>query len=173
MTPAPVDTVGVIGAGAVGQTVVATLLASGLPGRLLVASRVLDQAAALATDLDDMRHTTASPTRVEACEVRGLADSTAVIVAVRAAFTNTNTANVRMAGATANAPAIRALATSLRGYQGTVLVVTNPVDLMTRLFAETPAARACTASARTSTPPATGLPSPASSTSRPRPCAGT
>lgn len=30
-----------------------------------------------------------------------------------------------------------ALATALRGYAGTVLVVTNPVDVMTRLFAET------------------------------------
>ncbi|MBZ6260564.1 NAD(P)-binding domain-containing protein [Streptomyces olivaceus] len=136
MTPAPVDTVGVIGAGAVGQTVAATLLASNLPGRLLVVSRVLDQAAALAADLDDMRHTTASRARVEACEAEGLAHCTAVVVAVRATFTNTSTANVRMAGATANAPAIRTLATSLRGYQGTVLVVTNPVDLMTRLFAE-------------------------------------
>ncbi|MGW7131298.1 hypothetical protein ACWGIA_23590 [Streptomyces bobili] len=42
-----------------------------------------------------------------------------------------------MGGATANAPVVVALATALRGYAGTVLVVTNPVELMTRLFAET------------------------------------
>jgi len=42
---------------------------------------------------------------------------------------------IRMAGAQANAPAVRALAAQLRGYRGTVLMVTNPVDLMTRLLA--------------------------------------
>ncbi|MBL1101538.1 lactate/malate family dehydrogenase [Streptomyces coffeae] len=136
MTPAPVDTIGVVGAGAVGQTVAAALMVSGMTGRLLVASRLLDQAVALAADLDDMRETAASPVRPEACDVAGLVDCAAVVVAVRAAFTNTSTGNVRMGGAGSNAPVIRTLATSLRGYVGTVLVVTNPVDLMTRLFAE-------------------------------------
>jgi L-lactate dehydrogenase len=130
-------TIGVIGAGAVGQTVAAALVASRLPGRLLVASRLLDQAAALAADLDDMRQATHSPVRPAACDVAGLADCEAVVVAVRASFTNTNTSDVRMGGAAANAPVVHALATSLRGYAGTVLVVTNPVDLMSRLFAET------------------------------------
>ncbi|MFG3207949.1 NAD(P)-binding domain-containing protein [Streptomyces sp. NPDC048192] len=137
MTPAAVDTVGVIGAGAVGQTVAATLVASRLPERLLVASRLLDQAAALAADLDDMRQATNSPVRPAACDVADLADCAAVVVAVRASFTNTHTSDVRMGGAAANAPVVQALATSLRGYAGTVLVVTNPVDLMSRLFAET------------------------------------
>lgn len=41
MTPAEVDAVGVIGAGAVGHTVATTLVASALPGRLLIASRAL------------------------------------------------------------------------------------------------------------------------------------
>ncbi|EGX54734.1 lactate dehydrogenase [Streptomyces zinciresistens K42] len=136
MTPPPLEAVGVIGAGAVGQAVSTALVASAPPGRLLIASRVLDQAVALAADLGDMRHATASPVHPEACDVEGLADCTAVVVAVRTAFTNTHTADVRMAGAAANAPVIRALAACLHGYQGTVLVVTNPVDLMPRLFAE-------------------------------------
>ncbi|MFG2586390.1 lactate/malate family dehydrogenase [Streptomyces malaysiensis] len=135
--PAPVDRIGVVGAGAVGQTVAAALVVSGLAGRLLVASRLLDQAAALASDLEDMRQSSASPVRPEACEVAGLVDCAAVVVAVRAPFTNTSTDNVRMGGAAANAPVIRTLAASLSGYAGTVLMVTNPVDLMTRLFAET------------------------------------
>nr|BFD88494.1 hypothetical protein StreXyl84_78950 [Streptomyces sp. Xyl84] len=128
MTPAPV---GVIGAGAVGQTVAATL-----PGRLPVASRVLDQAVALAADLDDMRHATASwgadpslrrggPGRLHGRRRR------------RARRLHQHQPDVRMAGAAANAPAVRALATCLRGYRGTVLMVTNPVDVITRLFAET------------------------------------
>ncbi|WP_018544021.1 lactate/malate family dehydrogenase [Streptomyces sp. LaPpAH-108] len=136
MTSAAVDTIGVIGAGAVGQTVAATLVASHLPGRLLVASRFLHQAAALAADLEDMRQATASPVRPEACSVAGLADCAAIVVAARSSFTNTHTTDVRMGGAAANGLVVQALATTLRGYAGTVLVVTNPVDLMSRLFAE-------------------------------------
>lgn len=60
-----------------------------------------------------------------------------MIIAVRADFTNRNIRDVRLGGAHANAHLIRDLADALRGYAGVVLVVTNPVDLMTRLFAET------------------------------------
>lgn len=137
MPPQLVGSIGVVGAGAVGQTVAATVVASGLCHRLLVASRTVEQAAALAADLDDMRQTTGSPVHPEARSVADLIGCHAVVVAVRASFTNTHTTDVRMGGAVANAPVIRALATALRGYQGTVLVVTNPVDLMTRLLAET------------------------------------
>ncbi|WP_109006277.1 lactate/malate family dehydrogenase [Streptomyces rishiriensis] len=135
--PGPVGSVGVVGAGAVGQTVAATLVTSGICRRLLVASRTVEQAAALAADLDDMRQSVGSSVQPEARCVADLVGCHAVVVAVRAAFTNTRSADIRMGGAAANAPIIRALATALRGYQGTVLVVTNPVDLMTRLFAET------------------------------------
>ncbi|MEV5989398.1 NAD(P)-binding domain-containing protein [Streptomyces sp. NPDC052051] len=96
--------IGVIGAGAVGKTVAAPLVASALPGRLLVASRLLDQAHTLVSDLDAMRQATGSPVRPEACEVADLADCEAVVVAVRSAFTNTHTTDVRMGGATANTP---------------------------------------------------------------------
>ncbi|MGW5641183.1 NAD(P)-binding domain-containing protein, partial [Streptomyces sp. NPDC003832] len=95
MTPAAVNAVGVIGAGAVGQTVAATLVASSLSGRLLVASRLPDQAAALAADLDDMRQATGSPVRPEACAVADLFDCAAVVVAVRATFTNTQATDVQ------------------------------------------------------------------------------
>lgn len=128
--------VGVIGAGAVGQAVASALVASGLPSRLLLASRTLDQARALAADTDDMRAALGSPVRVIACAPADLAASHAVVVALRARFTNTHTQDVRMGGAAANAPAVRTLGRVLRGYPGTVLVVTNPVDLMTRLLAE-------------------------------------
>jgi L-lactate dehydrogenase len=133
----PVETVGVVGAGAVGQAITTALVACGLCARLLVVSRTPGQAAALAADLDDMRVSLASPTRPQAASVTALRDCAAVVVALRARFTNTRSANVRMAGARANAPAVAALGTHLRGYAGTVLVVTNPVDLMTRLLADT------------------------------------
>ncbi|WP_328933252.1 MULTISPECIES: lactate/malate family dehydrogenase [unclassified Streptomyces] len=138
MTPpvAPIGEVGVIGAGAVGQAVTGALVASGLCARLMVASRTTEQAAALVADLDDMRATIGSPVRPCTAPVTELVNCQALVVAVRSHFTNTRTTDVRMAGAQANAPVVQALGTALRGYTGTVLMVTNPVDLMTRLFAE-------------------------------------
>ncbi|MER6145184.1 NAD(P)-binding domain-containing protein [Streptomyces sparsogenes] len=134
--PARVGSVGVIGAGAVGQTITTALVASGFCRRLLVASRTLDQAA-LAADLEDMRQATGSPVQPSPHSAVDLAVCHAVVIAVRATFTDTRITDMRMGGAVANAPAIRALGKALRGYAGTVLVVTNPVDLMTRLFADT------------------------------------
>ncbi|MFB8777206.1 lactate/malate family dehydrogenase [Streptomyces broussonetiae] len=133
---ARVPAVGVIGTGAVGQTVSGAVVASGLCDRLLVASRTVEQAAALADDLGDMRAALGSPVRPAATEAGELRECDAVVVAVRARFTNTRTSDVRMGGAQANAPVIRSLAEQLVGYPGTVLVVTNPVDLLTRLWAE-------------------------------------
>ena len=133
---ARVPTVGVIGSGAVGQAVCGALVASGACDRLLVASRTTGQAAALADDLDDMRAALGSPVRPAVADVEELRACAAVVVAVRARFTNTRTSDVRMGGAQANGPVIRYLAGQLAGYPGTVLVVTNPVDLLTRLFAE-------------------------------------
>ncbi|MFB7272990.1 lactate dehydrogenase [Streptomyces sp. NPDC056244] len=128
--------IGIVGAGAVGQTVATSLITSALPERLLLVSRTAGQATALVTDLDDMRQATGSPVRSQACAIEDLAEGAAVVIAVRAPFTNTRQADVRMGGGRANAPVVRAVAGALRGFNGTVLVVTNPVDLMTRLFAE-------------------------------------
>lgn len=135
MTP-PLAVVGVVGAGAVGQAVTGALVASGLAGRLLVSSRTIEQAGALVADLDDMRMATASPTVPYACHARDLMDCEAVVIAARAQFTNTFATDIRMGGAKANAPVMRLVAGALYGYRGTVVVVTNPVDLMARLFAE-------------------------------------
>ncbi|MEU9066337.1 NAD(P)-binding domain-containing protein [Streptomyces sp. NPDC048109] len=133
---APMPSIGVIGAGAVGQAVGGALVASGLSRRLLVASRTVGQAEALADDLDDMRSTLGSPVRPCAAEVEDLRACAAVVVVVRARFANTRSADVRMGGIQANTPVVRDLAVRLADYTGTVLVVTNPVDLMTRWFAE-------------------------------------
>ncbi|WP_031511382.1 lactate/malate family dehydrogenase [Streptomyces megasporus] len=130
-------TVGVLGTGAVGQAVAGALVASGLCGELLIASRTHAQTEALAADLDDMRTALGSPARPRACRPADLTTCHAVVVAARAHFTNTHHRDVRMGGATANAPIIRRIGHQvLRGYPGVVLVVTNPVDLMTRLLAE-------------------------------------
>lgn len=96
--------IGVIGAGAVGQSIATTLMSSQLPGRLLIASRTLEQAEALAADLEDMRQATGASTRPQGCEVVRMHDCEALVIAARAAFTNTRRADIRMAGAAANAP---------------------------------------------------------------------
>ncbi|MFM9443537.1 lactate/malate family dehydrogenase [Streptomyces acidiscabies] len=129
-------TVGVIGCGAVGQAVGAALVVLGLCDRLLLVSRTAEQATALRDDLDDMRVACGSPVQPYAVRVNELRNCTAVVIAVRAQFTNSHSTDVRMGGAEANASLIRTLAVPLRGYAGTVLMVTNPVDLMTRLFAD-------------------------------------
>ncbi|TMU98200.1 NAD(P)-binding domain-containing protein [Streptomyces sp. DASNCL29] len=133
---APIGAVGVVGAGAVGQATAAALVTSGLAARLLVTSRTSSRAAALVADLDDMRTALRGATRPLTCHPADLMDCDAVVVALRASFTNTRAADVRMAGASANGALIAALAGKLRGYGGTVLMVTNPVDLMSRLFAD-------------------------------------
>ena len=138
---AAVPAVGVIGAGAVGQAVGAALVCAGLCDRLLITSRSTDQAEALADDLNDLRAASGSRVRAHAVPVAELRSCLAVVVAVRVRFTNTRDRDVRMGGLHANAPVLRALAEEFRGYPGTLLVVTNPVDLMTRLVAETSGAR--------------------------------
>ncbi|WP_329217988.1 NAD(P)-binding domain-containing protein [Streptomyces sp. NBC_01485] len=129
--------VGLIGTGAVGQGVGGALVASGLCTSLLVASRRPEQAAALSDDLADMQAAYGSPVRPYAAAVPEMRDCAAVVVAVRARFTNARATDVRMGGIQANTPVVQEIAGQLAGYPGTVLVVTNPVDLMTRLFAET------------------------------------
>ena len=113
MRPGPVGSVGVVGAGAVGQAVATTLVASGICERLLVVSRTPDRAVALVADLDDMRQSTASPVQPEARRVADLIGCHAVVVAARASFTNTRATDVRMGGAVANGPVIRTLGTAL------------------------------------------------------------
>lgn len=128
--------IGVVGAGAVGQAVATTLVAAGFCEQLIIASRTLAQATSMAADLDDMRLTLGSPTRPRAATTAGLQDCQVVVIAVRARFTNTNDTDIRMGGMTANGRVISELALALRGSGSIVVMVTNPVDLMSRLFAE-------------------------------------
>ncbi|MEU5521197.1 hypothetical protein ABZ759_11110 [Streptomyces sp. NPDC047860] len=120
-------TVGIVGTGAVGQAVGSALVTAGLCGRRRRAEgrpqvdQVVRQGRGLfgRPPCEEERH------------------CAAVVVTVRASFYNARSTDVRMGGAQANTPVVRALAEQLAGYPGTVLMVTNPVDLMTRLFAET------------------------------------
>ncbi|MEU3399482.1 lactate/malate family dehydrogenase [Streptomyces filamentosus] len=128
--------IGLIGAGAVGQSVGALLAESGWCSELLVASGSQVSAHGLATDLEDLTQVTGSPVRVTVAVPQDMGTCDAVVLSPRAAFTNSHTTDVRMAGLTANAPVIAALARAFTGYRGVAIMVTNPVDICARLFAE-------------------------------------
>lgn len=127
---------GVIGAGRVGRAVTAAVVTAGLVPSVLIYSRRRIEAMALATDVADLAATQHAPTRVDAVEhPRDLRSCAVLVVCVRARFSNTH-AEARLGGLAANAPLVAELARQLRDYPGPVIVVTNPVDLMTRVFAE-------------------------------------
>ncbi|WP_411140224.1 lactate/malate family dehydrogenase [Streptomyces sp. x-80] len=139
--PPRAGAIGVVGAGAVGQTVATALVAAGWCDRVLITSRSPARVSALITDLEDMGTVTASPVRATAAATKDLAECQAIVICPRETFTNTAATDVRMAGISANAPVIAALAECLAGYAGVVVMVTNPVDILTRLFAETSGCR--------------------------------
>lgn len=128
--------VGIVGAGAVGQSLAAALVTDTLPDRLVVVSRNPGRARGLIADVEDLVCTTRSRTEIKVGEVDDLHGCDAVVITLRSDFINTAQRDIRRGGAATNAPAIGSLARKLRGYGGTVLVVTNPVDLMCRVFAE-------------------------------------
>ncbi|HEU0088871.1 MAG TPA: hypothetical protein VFQ77_14695 [Pseudonocardiaceae bacterium] len=130
------STLGVIGSGRVGRAVTAAVVTAGLVSTVLVHSRRLVESIALATDIADLAATQHTPTRIDAVEQpRDLLSCATLVICVRARFANTHS-EPRLGGLVANAPLITELARQLRGYTQPVIVVTNPVDLMTRLFAE-------------------------------------
>ncbi|WP_405762451.1 hypothetical protein OG234_28825 [Streptomyces sp. NBC_01420] len=128
--------IGIIGAGAVGQAVGGLLVHAGWCNTVMVASLHGRSADGLVTDLEDMSLVSASSVRARRADLAGMQSCDALVLCPRAAFTNDRTTDIRMAGLTANGLMIRRLAQKLAGFTGPVVVVTNPVDVMTRLYAE-------------------------------------
>ncbi|MBT2492351.1 lactate dehydrogenase [Streptomyces sp. ISL-96] len=127
--------IGVIGAGAVGQALGALLLTTRWCESVVVTSGSGGSAAGLVADLDDMGQVTGSPVRVVHGDLERMQSCDAVVVCPRAQFTNRASSDIRMAGLTVNGPLVAALGREFAGYRGVVVMVTNPVDVMTRLFA--------------------------------------
>lgn len=136
MNPRPHPaTLGVIGAGRVGRAVTAAVVTTGLASTVLVHSRRLVESTALATDATDLAATQHVPITIDAVEhPRDLRDAALLIVCVRARFSNH--AQDRRGGLLPNAPLVANLAHQLHGFPGPVVMVSNPVDVMSRLFAE-------------------------------------
>lgn len=128
--------IGLIGAGAVGQSVGALLVASGWCSELFVASGTEVSARGLVTDLEDLTQVTGSHMRVTVTASAAMGACDAIVLSPRSPFTNKARRDVRMAGLTANAPLIVHLARQLASYTGVAVMVTNPVDVLARLFAE-------------------------------------
>jgi L-lactate dehydrogenase len=128
-------TLGVIGAGRVGRAVTAAIVTTDPVSHILVHSRRRLESIALATDATDLAATQHAPTRIDAVDhPRELRDATLLIVCIRARFTNPT--QDRRGGLLPNAPLIADLAHQLRGFPGPVVMVSNPVDVMSRVFAE-------------------------------------
>lgn len=128
-------TLGVIGAGRVGRAVTATVVTAGLVSTVLVHSRRGVESIALATDATDLAATQQSPIRIEAVDHPGeLRDATLLVVCVRARFTNH--AQDRRSGLLPNALLVTDLARQFHGCPAPVVMVSNPVDVMSRVFAE-------------------------------------
>ncbi|MFI8769422.1 lactate dehydrogenase [Streptomyces sp. NPDC053792] len=128
--------IGLIGAGAVGQSVGMLLVASGWCSELFVASGSEASARGLVTDLEDLAQVAGSPMRVTVTTPQAMGVCDAIVLSPRSRFTNTARRDVRMAGLIANAPLIVHLARRLTDYAGVAVMVTNPVDVLARLFAE-------------------------------------
>lgn len=134
MNPKPA-TLGVIGAGRVGRAVTAAVVTTGLVATVLVHSRRRLESTALATDATDLAATQHLPIQVDAVEhAHELRDATLLIVCVRARFTNHT--HGRQGGLLPNVPLVATLARELHGFPGPVVMVSNPVDVMSRVFAE-------------------------------------
>lgn len=128
-------TLGVIGAGRVGRAVTAAIVTTGLVSTILVHSRRRVESIALATDATDLSATQHSPIRIDVVDhPRELRDATLLIVCVRARFTNH--AQDRRGGLLPNAPLVADLAHQFHGFPAPVVMVSNPVDVMSRVFAE-------------------------------------
>ncbi|MER6477698.1 lactate/malate family dehydrogenase [Streptomyces filamentosus] len=128
--------IGLIGAGAVGQSVGALLVAAGWCRELLVTSGTQASARGLVTDLEDLAEVTGSHMRMAVAAPEAMGSCDAIVLSPRASFTNRSRTDVRMVGLIANGPLIVHLARQLTGYTGTAIMVTNPVDVLARVFAE-------------------------------------
>jgi L-lactate dehydrogenase len=127
-------TLGVIGAGRVGRAVTAAVVTTGLVATVLVHSRRRLESTALATDATDLAATQHFPIQVDAVEhPHELRDATLLIVCIRARFTNHT--QDRQGGLLPNAPLVATLAHKLHGFPGPMVMVSNPVDVMSRVFA--------------------------------------
>lgn len=125
--------IGIIGMGWVGSSVAISTLHEGIARELLVHDIKPEIAEGEAMDL--AHGSSFYPrTDIRVAAVEDMLDADAVVISAGVGG-GPNTS--RLSLLTANAVIARDLGAKLRRFQGLVIVVTNPVDIMTQLIAET------------------------------------
>jgi len=124
--------IGIIGTGWVGASVAISVLQAGIATELLLADLAAEVAEGEAMDLS---HGAAfyPACNVRAVPVTGMLDTDALVIA---AGKNGTPEQSRLELLQGNASILREIGTSLRDYRGLVIVVTNPVDVLTQIVAE-------------------------------------
>jgi L-lactate dehydrogenase len=124
--------VGIVGVGAVGASVAVSALHAGVANELLLSDVRADVAEGEAMDL---AHGASfyPAAQVRAASVEEMIDTEAVVIA---AGRGGKPGESRLELLRDNATAVRDIGTRLRGYRGLVVVVTNPVDVLTYVVAE-------------------------------------
>jgi L-lactate dehydrogenase len=124
--------IGIVGMGWVGSSVAMSILVSGVATELLVSdvNRALAEGEAL-----DLAHGASfyPAARVRAVALEDFATADAVVVAAGRGGRATES---RLDLLRDNAAMVRSIARSLAGFRGVLLIVSNPVDLMTRVAVE-------------------------------------
>lgn len=122
--------VGIIGIGWVGSSVAISTLQSGVAGELLLhdARSALAEAEAM-----DLSHGSSfyPPAKVRAAPLAEMLDTDAVVIAAGRA---SKAGQSRLDLLRDNAALTRDLASRFRSYRGLVILVTNPVDVLTAIF---------------------------------------
>lgn len=128
----PMATVGIVGTGWVGSSVAISALQSGVARELQLADVRAELAEGEAMDL---AHGAAfyPAARVRAASLEEMASADAVVIAAGRGGGPTES---RLELLRDNAEIVRGIARSLSGFRGVLIVVTNPVDVMTRLAQE-------------------------------------
>ena len=124
--------IGIIGTGWVGTSVAISVLHAGIATELLLADARDEVAVGEAMDLADGAAFYPAAT-VRAVPLTGMLDTDAVVIA---AGRNGTPDESRLELLEGNATIARTIGASLRGYRGIVIVVSNPVDVLTQLVLE-------------------------------------
>jgi L-lactate dehydrogenase len=124
--------VGIIGTGWVGTSVAICLAREGVAREILLNDKRPGLAEGEAMDLSHGAPFL-PPVRVRAAEVAEMRDSDALVIA---AGRNGRPGESRLDLLRDNAEVVRQLGAQLRGHRGLLLMVTNPVDVLTHVLAE-------------------------------------
>lgn len=131
-----VSKVGIIGVGHVGATVAHVVVQKGLATELVLIDKKVDKAKSEKLDLQDASSFLSTHTSILVGDYKDVADAD-VIVSALGHIHLLKQGGDRFAELKKNEPEVKAVAKELKrvGFSGKLLVVTNPNDVMTELYA--------------------------------------